>query len=96
MGMIGCLALGVVAGAVARWLHPGPQPGGLSGIIVVGLVGAIVGATIAPAIGIGEIRTFFNLGTWLVALVTATGFLAVYTAIVGRDDQGRRLHGARG
>ena len=97
MAIIGCLTLGVLAGAIAKAIHPGPQPGGLTGMIVVGLVGAIVGARIAPAIGVGEIRTFFSLGTWLVALVTATGFLAVYIAIVGHDDdQGRRPHGARG
>jgi uncharacterized membrane protein YeaQ/YmgE (transglycosylase-associated protein family) len=97
MGMIGCVILGAVAGTVARAFRPQPQPGGLTGTIVVGIVGAIVGATIASALGAGDIRTFFNLGTWSIALAVTTGFLAAYTAIVGHDvDNGREPHGVRG
>jgi uncharacterized membrane protein YeaQ/YmgE (transglycosylase-associated protein family) len=97
MGIIGCVILGLLAGAIARAIHPQPQPGGLTGIIVVGVVGAIVGAMIAPALGVGEIRTLFSLGTWLVALATTTGFLTAYIAIVNhQDDRGHRLHGVRG
>jgi uncharacterized membrane protein YeaQ/YmgE (transglycosylase-associated protein family) len=95
MALIGCLVLGVATGAIARAIHPGRPPGGLTGMIVVGLVGAIVGATIAPAIGVGEIRTFFSLGTWVFAVLTASGFLALYTAILGHDDDRGRLAAGR-
>jgi uncharacterized membrane protein YeaQ/YmgE (transglycosylase-associated protein family) len=96
MGIAGCLIVGVVAGVIARAIHPRPQPGGMIGTIVAGLVGAIVGATIAPAIGVGQVRSFFSLGTWLIALATASGFVTVYTAIVGHDDRGHHPHGASG
>jgi uncharacterized membrane protein YeaQ/YmgE (transglycosylase-associated protein family) len=85
MGIVGCLILGVLVGAIARVIHPQPQPGGPTGMIVVGVVGAIVGATIAAAVGVGELRTFFSLGTWLVAVATATGFLAAYKAILNHE-----------
>jgi uncharacterized membrane protein YeaQ/YmgE (transglycosylase-associated protein family) len=97
MGIVGCLILGLLAGAIARAIHPQPQPGGLTGMIVVGVVGAIVGATIAPAIGVGELRTFFSPGTWLVAVATAGGFLVAYVAILNHEHAtARRPHGARG
>ena len=85
MGMIGCLILGAMAGVLARAIHSRPLPGGLTGTIVVGSVGAIVGATVAAAIRIGEPKPFFNAGMWLVALGSAAAFLAVYMAILARE-----------
>jgi uncharacterized membrane protein YeaQ/YmgE (transglycosylase-associated protein family) len=94
MSMIACLALGAVAGVLARALRERPLPGGLAGTIVVGVVGAIVGAALAPAIGIGELRPFFQAGTWLLALASAVAFLRAYTAILDREpprDESRDL-----
>ena len=89
MGIIGFIILGLIAGAIAKALHSGPEPGGFLGTLVVGVVGAIVGGLIASALGIGGISSFFSLGTWIVAIGGALLFLLLYSAIVGRDSDRR-------
>ena len=69
MGILGWLVLGLVAGVIAKALHRGPEPGGLLGTLAVGIGGALVGGLIASLLGIGSISSFFNLGTWLIAIV---------------------------
>lgn len=46
MGIIGWIIIGLIAGAIARWLMPGPDPMGWLGTIVLGIVGSFVGGTI--------------------------------------------------
>ena len=46
MGIIGLIIIGLIAGAVARWIMPGPDPMGWLGTIVLGIVGSLVGGTI--------------------------------------------------
>jgi uncharacterized membrane protein YeaQ/YmgE (transglycosylase-associated protein family) len=41
--IIGMIVIGLIAGAVARVLVPGPDPIGVLGTIVVGIVGSFVG-----------------------------------------------------
>ena len=46
MGIIGWIVIGLLAGAIARWIMPGPDPMGWLGTIVLGIVGSLVGGTI--------------------------------------------------
>lgn len=46
MGLISFLIIGLIAGFIARWLVPGPQPMGWLGTMVLGLVGSFVGGTL--------------------------------------------------
>lgn len=92
MGVLGWIILGLVAGAIAKALHNGPEPGGLLGTLVVGVAGALVGGFIAAVLGIGGIGSFFNLGTWLIAVAGALLLLAVYSTLAG----GRRSTRASG
>ncbi len=68
MGVLGWIILGLVAGAIAKALHKGDDPGGILGTMVVGILGAILGGLIASAVGIGAIDSFFSIGTWLIAI----------------------------
>jgi uncharacterized membrane protein YeaQ/YmgE (transglycosylase-associated protein family) len=86
MGILGFLLLGLIAGAIAKALHPGPEPGGFLGTLLVGVVGAILGGLIATAIGVGSLSSFFSLGTWLIAIGGALLFLLAYSTVVGRGD----------
>jgi uncharacterized membrane protein YeaQ/YmgE (transglycosylase-associated protein family) len=83
MGLLGWLLLGLAAGAIAKAIHRGAEPGGLLGTLTVGVLGAIVGGLIASAAGIGEIGSFFSLGTWLVAVAGALVLLTVYSVLLG-------------
>jgi uncharacterized membrane protein YeaQ/YmgE (transglycosylase-associated protein family) len=91
MGVLGWIILGLVAGAIAKAVHRGDEPGGLLGTLVVGLVGAVAGGLIASAMGFGSVDSFFSLGTWLIAIGGALLLLVIYDALSRRGgSQGRR------
>jgi uncharacterized membrane protein YeaQ/YmgE (transglycosylase-associated protein family) len=46
MAIIGWIVIGLIAGAIARWLMPGADPMGWLGTIVLGIVGSFVGGTL--------------------------------------------------
>lgn len=84
MGVLGWIILGLVAGAIAKAVHSGDEPGGLLGTFLVGLVGAVAGGLIASAVGIGSVSSFFSLGTWLIAIGGALLLLVIYDALSRR------------
>ena len=84
MGIIAWLLLGLFAGAIARALLPGrTEPSGCIGTTAVGILGALIGGFIATALGIGHIRHFFDLGTWLIAIGGSVLLLLVIRRIAG-------------
>jgi len=84
MGIIGWIVLGLIAGAIAKALHKGDEPGGVLGTFAVGVVGALLGGLIASAVGVGGISSFFSVGTWLIAIGGAFLLLVLYDALTGR------------
>jgi uncharacterized membrane protein YeaQ/YmgE (transglycosylase-associated protein family) len=87
MGLLGWLILGLAAGAIAKAIHKGAEPGGLLGTLTVGVLGAIVGGLVASAAGIGEIDSFFSIGTWLIAIAGALVLLTVYSVLLGGSSR---------
>ena len=87
MGIIGWIVLGLIAGAIAKAILPGDDPGGIFVTMLIGIVGAIVGGFIASALGIGDLDEFFDIGTWVIAIAGSLLLLIVYRMVVGR---GRR------
>jgi uncharacterized membrane protein YeaQ/YmgE (transglycosylase-associated protein family) len=83
MGILGWIILGLLAGAIAKAILPGDDPGGIIVTTIIGIVGAIVGGLIASAVGIGDIDEFFDLGTWLLAIGGSLLVLLAYRAFVG-------------
>jgi uncharacterized membrane protein YeaQ/YmgE (transglycosylase-associated protein family) len=83
MGILGFILLGLIAGAIAKLLLPGDDPGGIIVTTLIGVVGAIVGGLIASALGIGELEEFFDVGTWLIAIGGSMLLLLAYRAIAG-------------
>jgi len=71
MGIIGWIVIGLIAGVVARWLMPGPDPMGWLGTIVLGIVGSLVGGTILNVLTGGglELSAAGILGSILGALL---------------------------
>jgi uncharacterized membrane protein YeaQ/YmgE (transglycosylase-associated protein family) len=84
MGIIGWIVLGLVAGAIAKAILPGDDPGGIIVTMIIGIVGAIVGGLIASALDIGDIDEFFDIGTWLIAIGGALLLLIIYRVVTGR------------
>jgi len=89
MGIISFIVLGLIAGALAKALWKGEEPGGVLGTLLVGVVGALLGGVIASAAGIGGLSSFFSLGTWLIAIGGALLFLAVFNMLAQRVPRRR-------
>ena len=74
--MIGFLIAGLVIGALARLILPGRQRIGLALTLLLGVVGSVVGGTVANAIGSGDIWEL-NVFGFIVAVLASVGLLAV-------------------
>ncbi len=85
MGIIGLILLGLVAGVLAKAILPGDDPGGIIVTIILGIVGALLGGLIARALGFGDpIDEFFDISTWLAAIIGAIVLLVIYRVVMGR------------
>jgi uncharacterized membrane protein YeaQ/YmgE (transglycosylase-associated protein family) len=59
MGILSWIVLGLVAGALAKFVMPGQQGGGIIVTSVLGVVGAIVGGALGTYVfGFGDISGF--------------------------------------
>jgi uncharacterized membrane protein YeaQ/YmgE (transglycosylase-associated protein family) len=83
MGILGWILLGLFAGAIAKLIVPGDDPGGIIVTTLIGIAGAIIGGLIASALDVGDIDEFFDLGTWLIAIGGSVLLLLAYRAIAG-------------
>ena len=82
MGILGFLVLGLIAGAIAKAILPGRQGGGWVVTLVLGVVGAILGGWIG-----GGLAEFFDLRTWLLAILGSIVVLLVYGAVTNRSHR---------
>lgn len=87
MGIIGWIVLGLLAGAIAKAIMPGDDPGGIIVTMLIGIAGAIVGGFIASALDIGDLDEFFDIGTWLIAIAGSLLLLGLYRVIVGNRNR---------
>lgn len=62
--IVSWIVFGLVAGAIARFLHPGRDPMGWVGTIVLGVVGSVIGGGIAYLLHLGN-RPFAPAGMLL-------------------------------
>jgi uncharacterized membrane protein YeaQ/YmgE (transglycosylase-associated protein family) len=85
MGILGFLLLGLIAGAIAKAILPGRQGGGWLVTLVLGVVGAILGGWIGSLIFGGGLAEFFDLRTWLLAILGALIVLGIYGAVTRRS-----------
>ncbi|MGZ5383508.1 MAG: GlsB/YeaQ/YmgE family stress response membrane protein [Acidimicrobiia bacterium] len=78
MSIIGFLLLGLIAGAIAKQLLPGTQGGGWFMTMVLGVVGALLGGWLGSLIFDVDLGGFFEIRTWLIAIVGSIVVLVVY------------------
>ncbi len=85
MGIIGWIILGIAAGLIARALLPGTQPGGIFMTMLVGIAGALAAGFIARGLGAGDpVDEFFDVSTWIAAIVGAVALLVIWGAVTSR------------
>ena len=85
MGIIAFIILGLLAGAIAKAILPGDDPGGIIVTTLIGVVGAILGGFLAGVLFDADpMDEFFDISSWLTAIVGAIILLVIYRVVVGR------------
>ena len=80
MGFLSWIFLGLIAGALAKFIVPGKDPGGFLITIVIGIVGGILGGFLGSLIGLGKVESF-DLGGVFIATIGAIILLIVYRLV---------------
>jgi uncharacterized membrane protein YeaQ/YmgE (transglycosylase-associated protein family) len=81
MWLIQFAIFGLVAGAIARLLHPGRDPMNWVWTTVLGIAGAVLGGWVANAMGM-DVSS--GLPSWIAAVVSSIVLLALYHAATAR------------
>jgi uncharacterized membrane protein YeaQ/YmgE (transglycosylase-associated protein family) len=85
MGIIAFIILGLLAGIIAKAVLPGDDPGGLIVTTIIGVIGAILGGFLAGVLfNADPMDEFFDISSWLTAIVGAIILLVIYRMVAGR------------
>ena len=77
MGILSWIVFGLIAGALAKFLMPGPDPGGFIITTLLGIAGAVLGGFIGTFFGFGNVGGF-DIRSFLIAIGGAVVLLAGY------------------
>ena len=83
MGILSWIILGLVAGTIARILHPGRDRGGCLLTILLGIGGALVGGYIGTMLGWGRVSGF-DLRSLALAVLGALVLLIAFRVLFGK------------
>jgi len=76
--------VGLIAGILAKWVMPGPDPGGMIVTALIGIVGAFIGGWILALLGLSGGAGELSLGSILTATLGAIVLLAIYRLLTRR------------
>ncbi|MGV9880607.1 GlsB/YeaQ/YmgE family stress response membrane protein [Streptomyces sp. NPDC003006] len=86
MGIISWIVLGLLAGAAAKLLLPGRDPGGFIGTTVIGIAGAFIGGWIsARYLDRPIVNHFYDGATWAAAIGGSLVLLVAYRVLFGHS-----------
>ena len=92
MGIIAFIILGAIAGFIAKAILPGKDPGGIIVTTLIGIAGALIGGFLAGAIFDADpLDEFWDISSWLTAIVGAILLLLVYRFVVENRSSRRKL-----
>ena len=77
MGILSWIVFGLIAGALAKWIMPGDDPGGIIVTIIIGIVGAFIGGYIGTILDLGTVSGF-DIRSFFIAVLGAIVLLAGY------------------
>ena len=80
MGLLSWVVFGLIAGALAKFVFPGRDPGGCIITIIIGIVGALLGGFIATWLGFGGISGF-DIRSFVIAILGMILLFAIYRAL---------------
>jgi uncharacterized membrane protein YeaQ/YmgE (transglycosylase-associated protein family) len=90
MGIIAWIVLGLGAGLLGNMLIPGKRSQGLILTCLIGVAGALGGGWLATKLfHVHTLHGFFNLSTWLTAIVGAAILLLAYHLLTSHTSTSR-------
>ncbi|MFC8508055.1 GlsB/YeaQ/YmgE family stress response membrane protein [Streptomyces sp. NPDC057411] len=85
MGILAWILLGLFAGIIAKMLMPGKDPGGIIVTTLIGIAGGLLGGWLGKVIfHVDSVDGFFELSTWIAAIVGSVILLALYRLVARR------------
>jgi uncharacterized membrane protein YeaQ/YmgE (transglycosylase-associated protein family) len=76
--------VGLIAGILAKWVMPGPDPGGIIVTILIGIAGALIGGFVINSLLGGPGVSGITLTSILIATLGAIILLVIYRLITRR------------
>jgi uncharacterized membrane protein YeaQ/YmgE (transglycosylase-associated protein family) len=80
MGIFSWIIMGLIVGALAKFLMPGDDPGGIIVTILIGIAGGFIGGFVGARMGLGTVSGF-NLGSIALATGGALVLLIIYRLV---------------
>lgn len=84
MGILSWIVFGLIAGAIAKFILPGKDPGGILLTIVIGIVGGLLGGWLGSSVFGSTGVSGFNLMSFVWAVVGSLILLVIYRLIFNR------------
>lgn len=84
MNILSWILFGLIAGAIAKAIHPGKDPGGWIVTIIIGIVGAFIGGAIGHYLLGWDDDTGWNFRSFLLAIGGAIVVLWIYRMATNR------------
>lgn len=85
MGILTWIIFGLIAGALAKLIMPGDDPGGCIVTMLIGVAGAFLGGFLYSRFLGGSSLMTFSVGSLIVAIIGALIILGIYRLILGRS-----------
>jgi uncharacterized membrane protein YeaQ/YmgE (transglycosylase-associated protein family) len=76
------IIVGLIAGALAKFVMPGDDPGGIVVTIILGIVGAVIGGYLLRLLGFGAAGGW--IGSIIAGFIGAVILLLIYRMVVAR------------
>jgi uncharacterized membrane protein YeaQ/YmgE (transglycosylase-associated protein family) len=89
VGILSWVVFGLIAGAIAKFIMPGKDPGGCLGTIIIGILGAVIGGFVGSEIFDFGGVTGFNLRSFGIAILGAIILLTLYRVFLQRTPPRR-------
>jgi len=87
MAIVSWILWGLFVGAIARLLRKGSQPIGILWTILLGVAGSVIGGFIATDVLKIANHDHFDLGSFLIAVLTSFILLAIWEPIARRREE---------
>jgi uncharacterized membrane protein YeaQ/YmgE (transglycosylase-associated protein family) len=86
MGFLSWIVLGLIAGAIAKILLPGRDPGGMIVTVLLGIAGAFLGGWLSATFLDRPVdKQLFDLATWVAAIAGSLVLLIGYRTVFGNS-----------